>query len=242
MIIKSLPQILSISFFTLGLAGCTTTTLDDRHLPASQPKRIIIQQQATTAPSAKYWLKQPPADYIVWLNQDNNQQRVARYEQFLKDNKVDGVVPMYQLLRSARDWQKCNSTPYAVPSAELWSNSLATIKILKFMVDSNVLRDFEVTSVYRDYSLNICAGGAPRSKHVYNAAIDFRLGPEGTPSTEDLLIIEDTKIKLCNFWRDYGQSLNMGLGVYASGQIHIDTQGYRTWGPDLTRNTSICHF
>ncbi|EPO0836169.1 peptidase M15, partial [Acinetobacter baumannii] len=27
-----------------------------------------------------------------------------------------------------------------------------------------------------------------------------------------------------------------------SGQIHIDTQGYRTWGPDLTRNTSMCNF
>ncbi|TYO14299.1 peptidase M15, partial [Acinetobacter baumannii] len=26
------------------------------------------------------------------------------------------------------------------------------------------------------------------------------------------------------------------------GQIHIDTQGYRTWGPDLTRNTSMCNF
>jgi len=34
----------------------------------------------------------------------------------------------------------------------------------------------------------------------------------------------------------------MGLGLYASGQIHIDTQGYRTWGPDLTRNSSMCNF
>ena len=31
----------------------------------------------------------------------------------------------------------------------------------------------------------------------------------------------------------------MGIGLYSSGQIHIDTQGYRTWGPDLTRNSSM---
>ncbi|MDB0196634.1 peptidase M15, partial [Acinetobacter baumannii] len=35
---------------------------------------------------------------------------------------------------------------------------------------------------------------------------------------------------------------NLGIGLYSSGQIHIDTQGYRTWGPDLTRNTSMCNF
>ncbi|MDI9705412.1 peptidase M15, partial [Acinetobacter baumannii] len=35
---------------------------------------------------------------------------------------------------------------------------------------------------------------------------------------------------------------NMGLGVYASGHIHIDTQGYRTLRPDLTRNTPMCNF
>ncbi len=38
------------------------------------------------------------------------------------------------------------------------------------------------------------------------------------------------------------KSLNLGIGLYSSGQIHIDTQGYRTWGPDLTRNTSMCNF
>ncbi|MEG1091354.1 MAG: peptidase M15, partial [Acinetobacter sp.] len=29
---------------------------------------------------------------------------------------------------------------------------------------------------------------------------------------------------------------------YASGQIHIDTQGYRTWGPSLGRNSSMCNY
>lgn len=33
-----------------------------------------------------------------------------------------------------------------------------------------------------------------------------------------------------------------GAGPYALGQIHIDTQGYRTWGPDLSRNSSMCNY
>ena len=56
---------------------------------------------------------------------------------------------------------------------------------------------------------------------------------------QDYAFIENTKFKLCQFWAQHGQSLNMGIGLYSSGQIHIDTQGYRTWGPDLTRNSSM---
>jgi hypothetical protein len=33
-----------------------------------------------------------------------------------------------------------------------------------------------------------------------------------------------------------------GYWFYASGQIHIDTQGYRTWGPDHSRNSSMCNY
>jgi hypothetical protein len=237
--IKRLSQVLSLSIATLSLVGCTTSTQIDGHIP-SHSAHQILHPVAQTPPSIKKWLQQPPYDYILWLNQGDHRRRVTQYQQFLKAHNVDDVVPMYQLLRSARDWQKCGGMPYAVPSAELWQNALPTIKVLALLVDSGILQDFEVTSVYRDYSVNLCAGGAAGSKHVYNAALDFRLGPESMPSDEDLLSIAHSKTKLCAFWRNYGQSLNLGLGVYASGQIHIDTQGYRTWGPDLTRNSSIC--
>ena len=106
---------------------------------------------------------------------------------------------------------------------------------------AKVLTDFEVTSVYRDLTLNQCAGGASSSRHLFNSAIDFRIGPE-YPQPEDYAFIENTKFKLCQFWEQHGQSLNMGLGLYASGQIHIDTQGYRTWGPDLSRYSSMCNY
>jgi uncharacterized protein YcbK (DUF882 family) len=93
--------------------------------------------------------------------------------------------------------------------------------------------------VYRSFALNQCAGGAGGSKHVFNAALDFRIGSE-TPDPIEQIHIENTKKKLCEFWIEQGEALNMGLGVYASGQIHIDAAGYRTWGVDHRYSSSPC--
>ncbi len=222
------------------MSGCTSTPHKKiEQIPISR-SILINPDKAPALPKQQNWLQQPPADYLVWLNQSDNKQRVQRYENYLKQNRISHIAPTYQLLRSARDWAKCDSSPYAIPSSELWDNALPTLKVLQYLVDTNVLRDFEITSAYRDYSLNICAGGAKNSRHVYNSAIDFRIGPADNLDLSDLILIEDTKKKLCDFWYQYGQTLNIGLGVYASGQIHIDTMGYRTWGPDHTYNTSIC--
>lgn len=107
------------------------------------------------------------------------------------------------------------------------------------MVEQKHIDQFTVTSVYRNYALNRCAGGAGGSKHVFNAALDFRIGSEN-PDPIEQIRIENTKKKLCEFWIEQGEALNMGLGVYASGQIHIDTAGYRTWGVDHRYTSSPC--
>ncbi|TXJ08469.1 MAG: peptidase M15 [Acinetobacter sp.] len=224
------------------LSGCNTTPTQKPIHPLPQNTRpVLLSPQATTTnPPHTLQLQQPPANYIVWLNQADHKQRVQLYEQYLKEHHANRAVPMYQLLRSARDWQKCGAEPYSVPTPELWSNLLPTLQVIQYLAETGVLREYEVTSVYRDYSLNLCAGGAAGSRHVYNAAVDFRIGVASPTHAEDFVLLEYTKTKLCDFWRNHGQSINMGLGVYASGQIHIDTQGYRTWGADHTRNTSIC--
>jgi uncharacterized protein YcbK (DUF882 family) len=128
-----------------------------------------------------------------------------------------------------------------IPNRELWKNQVETLRIFKYLVAAKVLTDFEVTSVYRDLSLNQCAGGAGSSRHLFNSAIDFRIGPV-YPMPQDYAYIEHTKFRLCEFWRQHGQSFNMGLGLYANGQIHIDTYGYRTWGPNLSRTSSPCNY
>ncbi|EOQ74709.1 D-Ala-D-Ala carboxypeptidase ZrlA [Acinetobacter lactucae] len=184
-------------------------------------------------------IKPQPEAYIAWLATGDHRQSVQVYKQFLKQKGLADLVPDHELLRSARDWQKCGVEPYAVPPREIWSNIVPTLSILKALVDDGVINDFEVTSVYRALSLNRCAGGADASRHVFNAALDFRIGP-GQPSDLDQFNIQQTKTKLCQFWTTKGQALNMGLGVYASGQIHIDSQGFRAWGPDHHYKTSIC--
>jgi hypothetical protein len=77
--------------------------------------------------------------------------------------------------------------------------------------------------------MNTCAGGSARSKHLENRAIDFDLPKRG-----------DNVERLCAFWREHGQALNMGLGFYTATAIHVDTAGYRTWGGDYTWRTSLC--
>ena len=61
-----------------------------------------------------------------------------------------------------------------------------------------MINDFEVTSVYRALALNRCAGGADASRHVFNAALDFRIVEQ--PSDLDQFNIQQTKTKLCQFW------------------------------------------
>ena len=216
----------------LSLTACSTQTpkpTTPLHTRTSlpQPTKTVVK------------IKPQPEAYVAWLASADHQQAVQAYKQFLKQKGLANLVPDHELLSSARDWQKCGVEPYAVPPREIWSNIVPTLSILKALVDDGVINDFEVTSVYRALSLNRCAGGADASRHVFNAALDFRIGPE-QPTDLDQFNIQQTKTKLCQFWATKGQALNMGLGVYASGQIHIDSQGFRAWEPDHHYKTSIC--
>lgn len=183
--------------------------------------------------------KTTPASYQNWLSQPFNKNQVHRYQSFLKNQDLQNVLPEFELFQTARDWQNCHASEYEIPPQEIWNNIVPTLNILKELINDNVIDDFTVTSVYRNSALNRCAKGADSSRHVFNAALDFRIGPE-QPIPEELTTIQQTKINLCQFWVKNGDRLNMGLGVYASGQIHIDSAGYRTWGPDHRSTSSPC--
>jgi len=173
------------------------------------------------------------------LSKNENQQKVKIYKDFLQQQHLSNIVPDFELFQTARDWQKCNTQAFEIPPQEIWPNIILTLQILKQLVDNKILDDFTVTTVYRNFNLNHCAGGANSSKHVFNAALDFRIGP-AQPSQDDQLIIQQTKDKICKFWVDHGEKLNRRLRVYASGQIHIDSAGYRTWGIDHRNSSSPC--
>ena len=239
---------LLLGLLPFTLSSCTTVPTQKhesqpKSIPTTKrPQRIILpspSQQKPQVPSRTI-NESPPKNYQAWLTRHENQLRTQQYENFLQRQHVYDVVPTYQLLRSARDWERCGAEPYAVPSSDLWQNLIPTLHVLQKLVQQEVLSDFEVTSVYRDSVLNQCAGGAAQSRHVQNSALDFRIGPEQITTAAQIRMLSISKSRLCDFWREYGASYNLGLGVYASGQIHIDTQGYRTWGPDHTSATSIC--
>lgn len=230
--------VLSIVMIPFVMWGCSTTA--DKSKTTANAKRIYIPQEQisfnrTAAP------KVVPYTYNAWTATSDSLRNVREYERFLEQNGVGNIIPSFELMRSARDWQKCGRSQYMVPNRELWKNQVPTLNVFKYLVAAKILTDFEVTSVYRDLPLNQCAGGAGSSRHLFNSAIDFRIGPL-YPQAQDYGYIEHTKFKLCEFWRQHGQSFNMGLGLYANGQIHIDTAGYRTWGPDLSRYSSPCHY
>ena len=200
---------------------------NDLVYPSSVQKSVVISQN------------QMPEAYRIWLNNSSNQQKVTAYTSFLESKGLAGYIPDHEFFQSARDWEKCDAAEFEIPPTELWSNIVPTLQIMKLLVDDKAINDVTVTSVYRNFSLNRCAKGADTSRHVFNTAIDFRIGSE-VPNTLEAMQIVETKKGLCTFWLEKGEALNMGLGVYSSGQIHIDSAGYRTWGPDHRSKSSPC--
>lgn len=150
------------------------------------------------------------------------------FREMLVDARVYGVVPIYQLLRSASDWRMCSAQPFAVAPAAQWPAVRSTLQLLKTLGDKGILQRYEVVSAYRDPRLNRCAGGAVGSAHTRAFAVDVLLPSWSDPGP------------LCQFWQTQGKAWNMGLGRYPTGRIHIDTAGFRTWGGDFSAGSSFC--
>jgi uncharacterized protein YcbK (DUF882 family) len=96
--------------------------------------------------------------------------------------------------------------------------------------EAGLVDERNIASAYRGDTLNRCAGGSDRSRHLSNNALDF-----------DLAESPDNIKQLCEFWRNEGPALKLGLGFYTNTTIHLDTSGFRTWGTDHTRRTSLCN-
>jgi uncharacterized protein YcbK (DUF882 family) len=166
--------------------------------------------------------------YARWLDAGHRAE-VEQYAAYLRSENVGDVVPMPALSRTARRWRLCGNIEFAVPPAELQPNMPPTLRLVARLRDEGILDPSMARSVYRDAAMNACAGGSARSRHLQNRAIDFDLPERG-----------DNVERLCAFWREHGQALDMGLGFYTPTAIHIDTAGYRTWGEDHTWRTSLC--
>ena len=180
-------------------------------------------------------------DFNVWLNSNSYRaSQVASYQRYLNARVgARNVPPLSQLLTTARSWDKCGYEPYQLPPQELWANIVPTLQLYSQLKSQGVLpASSEIRSVYRSPGLNACAGGAGSSKHMTAGAIDIWV-PEYETSPWQLSKMQDS---LCEFWQYQGQSHNFGLGLYSTGAIHLDTDGYRKWGFNHASSSSACRY
>ncbi len=155
--------------------------------------------------------------------------RAGVYESHLRSHGVADVVPMAQLLRSGRRWRACGVDEFAVPPAAAWPDMVATLEVVRDLKASAVLPDPVAVSGWRSEAFNRCEGGSARSRHLRNAALDL-----------DANLTTAQAARLCRYWRERGRRLRFGLGFYSPTRIHVDTGGFRTWGPDYRRGSSRC--
>ncbi|MGP9491132.1 D-Ala-D-Ala carboxypeptidase family metallohydrolase [Psychrobacter sp. AOP7-B1-24] len=180
-------------------------------------------------------------DFNVWLNNNSYRaKQVAEYQRYLISQVgAKNVPPLSQLLTTARSWKKCGYEPYQLPPKELWPNIVPTLRLYSELKKQGILpASSEIRSVYRSPGLNDCAGGADSSKHMNASAMDIWV-PEYESNLWQLSTMQDG---LCQFWQYQGAAHNFGLGLYATGAIHLDTDGYRKWGFHHASSSSSCRY
>ena len=165
--------------------------------------------------------------FDTWLSVPQNAASFEEFKRSLRALDLDQVLDPKSLLKTASDWHKCKAVEFEVPPKARWRNLYQTIGLLKELKSRDLLPAGDPVSVYRNPSLNKCACGAENSSHLRASAIDF------SPSRQ---FTNEQLAGLCRFWRNEGKKWKMGLSQYASGRIHIDTAGHRTW----PRKSPVC--
>ena len=196
-----------------------------------------MQPVPTQAYPAPVW--QPAASYVTigqdepgyrrwYMASPRNRAGVTGFNNYLLTYRVSGIVPTWQLLRTASSWQRCGAQPFEVPPLEEWPNIVQTLRYINDHVVP-AIGPVEAVSAYRNPLLNSCAGGAPESAHKHYSAID--MVPLRPISREGLMRT------LCAVHARRGLPYGVGLGFYAYLRFHVDTTKFRRWGADSGSST-----
>ena len=176
----------------------------------------------------------PAADYIT-AGQDEPGYRswylaapwraaqVKAFNDYLVGSQVGGIVPTWQLLRTATAWKDCGGQPFEIPPAEEWPHIVQTLRYIHDYVVPEI-GPVEPVSGYRNPILNQCARGAPESAHKIYSAIDM-------VPLRPITRIEMMRA-LCQSHSEHGAAYNAGLGFYAFMRFHVDSMKYRRWNMD----------
>jgi len=180
---------------------------------------------ATWDPAAPYITKgQDEPGYRSWyLAAPWRAGQVKAFNDYLASAGVSGVVPTWQLLRTATAWQECGQQPFEIPPSDEWPHMVETLRYVRDYVIPAV-GPVEAVSVYRNPVLNKCAGGAPESAHKLDSAIDM---VPLRPITREALMRT-----LCGIHSEHGAAYNAGLGFYAYLRFHVDSTKFRRWNMD----------
>ena len=193
--------------------------------------RLLLLSLLLAAPAGAQYFN-PVADYVTpgqdepgyraWVRGDPYRPMyVKAYNDYLTHNGVGGVVPTWQLLRTATDWRKCGAQPFEVPPTTTWPNIVAALRFIGMFIEP-VVGDVEPVSAYRNALLNNCAKGAQESTHRTAGAMD--LVPLRPINRESLMVA------LCRIQVGKGSWNAIGLGFYKGLRFHIDSKKYREWG------------
>lgn len=170
--------------------------------------------------------------YDRWLSDNRHREDISAFEHFLRSESAADIVPLYQLLRNDRNWQRCGQEPFAVPPRQMWPNIVPVLHLLHDKIEPQV-GEVMVVSAYRTPQINKCLGGASRSFHMRFYALDL-------VPTDRSVTRADIAEKLCALHRKEGKKLKLGLGIYKGRRFHIDLSGYRRWGPTYHAGSSPC--
>lgn len=184
----------------------------------------------------------PAADYVTagqdepgyrswYLALPRRAAQVAAFNQYLNTWQVGGIVPTWQLLRTASQWQRCGGQPFEVPPTSEWPNVVQTLRYIRDYVVPAV-GPVEPVSAYRNPLLNACAGGVPGSAHQHFQAVD--LVPLSPTTREQLM---ET---MCAAHLRRGSPYQVGLGFYAFLRFHVDSMRFRKWGMGEAPEVSPC--
>lgn len=201
----------------LAAAAAGQSVVDDRAPPP------LYDASGRWNPAIAYVAAgQDEPGYRWWVMADPQRMtRVRAFNDYLTYYGVGGVVPTWQLIRTATDWRKCGNQPFEVPPSEHWPNIVAALRFIGAFVEP-VVGQVEPVSAYRQPALNVCAKGAPTSTHLTGGGIDM---VPSAPTTRESLMEALCRVQLAN-----GGWNSIGLGFYKGVRFHIDARKAREWG------------
>jgi hypothetical protein len=195
---------------------------------------VAAAAQVPVPPPAVPGVWDPAAPYITagqdepgyrswYLAAPGRAAQVKQFNEYLAGAQVAGIVPTWQLFRTATSWESCGAQPFEIPPTSEWPHIIQTLRYIHDYVIPAV-GPVEPVSGYRNPSLNACAGGAPESAHKHYSAVD--LVPLRPIAREDLMRT------LCGTHSQHGAAYGTGLGFYAYLRFHIDSTKFRRWNMD----------